>query len=355
MILTVGTAFFLAELGDKTMLATVTLATHEDALGTWLGSTAGMVAADAIAIGVGKAPRRRTCRSGRSGSARLSRLSCSALILIWQGCAGCCSRARDGLRARQPSRDNRARHDRRAEPEPGRRADRRDDAVASSAGSRSGRLPARRVGGRWRVASDALDAFMASGRPVEPAGAGRSEPRDPRASSSRTAARSRPGSAGPASALGIVAIAPPTDGPDAVDLLDVGAVVAAAARAGADAVHPGFGFLAENADFAEAVEAAGIRWIGPPPAAIRAMGDKAAARRLARGLGVPIVPGYDGDDQDDAALVRAARRIGYPILVKPAAGGGGKGMRTVRAAPPSCAASSPRPGARRRRRSATTG
>ncbi|HEX2754193.1 MAG TPA: biotin carboxylase N-terminal domain-containing protein [Candidatus Limnocylindrales bacterium] len=132
--------------------------------------------------------------------------------------------------------------------------------------------------------------------------------------------------------LGIVAIVPPTDGPDGVDLLDVDAVIAAARAAAADAVHPGFGFLAENADFAEAVAAAGIGWIGPPPAAIRAMGDKAAARQLARRLGVPTIDGYDGADQTDVALTKAAKRIGYPILVKPAAGGGGKGMRTVRVA-----------------------
>ncbi len=130
--------------------------------------------------------------------------------------------------------------------------------------------------------------------------------------------------------LGIRVTAPATVGPDALDLLDIGAVVAAAREAGADALHPGFGFLAENADFAEAVEAAGIRWIGPPPAAIRAMGDKAAARRLATELGIPVVPGYDGEDQADEALAKAAAAIGYPIIVKPAAGGGGKGMRTVR-------------------------
>jgi acetyl-CoA/propionyl-CoA carboxylase biotin carboxyl carrier protein len=130
--------------------------------------------------------------------------------------------------------------------------------------------------------------------------------------------------------LGIQAVVPITTGPDALDLLDIGAVVEAAQAAKADAVHPGFGFLAENADFAEAVEAAGIRWVGPPPAAIRAMGDKAAARRLAASLGVPILPGYDEADQSDAALVAAADRIGFPVLVKPAAGGGGKGMRTVR-------------------------
>jgi acetyl-CoA/propionyl-CoA carboxylase biotin carboxyl carrier protein len=130
--------------------------------------------------------------------------------------------------------------------------------------------------------------------------------------------------------LGIIAVAPATTGPDALDLLDIGAVVEAAQTARADAVHPGFGFLAENADFAEAVEAAGIRWVGPPPAAIRAMGDKAAARRLAASLGVPVSPGYDEADQSDDALVAAAERIGFPLLVKPAAGGGGKGMRTVR-------------------------
>src|SRR4029077_2330434 len=82
----------------------------------------------------------------------------------------------------------------------------------------------------------------------------------------------------------------------------------------------------------DAVIAAGIRWIGPPAAAIWAMGDKAAARQLARRLGVPTIEGYDGVDQSDATLAKAAKRIGYPILVKPAAGGGGKGMRTVRTA-----------------------
>jgi acetyl-CoA/propionyl-CoA carboxylase biotin carboxyl carrier protein len=132
--------------------------------------------------------------------------------------------------------------------------------------------------------------------------------------------------------LGITVVVPSTDGPSALDLLDVDAVVSAALAANADAVHPGFGFLAENAAFAEAVEAGGIRWIGPPPAAIRAMGDKAAARQLAQRLGIPTIEGYDGTDQTDAALTRAAKRIGYPVLVKPAAGGGGKGMRTVRTA-----------------------
>ncbi|MEX2184508.1 MAG: biotin carboxylase N-terminal domain-containing protein, partial [Chloroflexota bacterium] len=130
--------------------------------------------------------------------------------------------------------------------------------------------------------------------------------------------------------LGIRCVTPATDGPGAIDLLDVDAMVAAAVAARADAVHPGFGFLAENAEFAERVAAAGLAWIGPPPDAIRAMGDKSAARRLAERLGVPITAGYDGEDQSDAALSAAAMRIGLPLLVKPAAGGGGKGMRIVR-------------------------
>ena len=130
--------------------------------------------------------------------------------------------------------------------------------------------------------------------------------------------------------LGITAVVPSADGPDGLDLLAIDDVVVAARGAGADAVHPGFGFLAENADFAEAVESAGMRWIGPPPAAIRTMGDKAAARHLAETLGNPIAPGYDGAGQTDKALLAAAAKIGVPILVKPSAGGGGKGMRTVR-------------------------
>jgi len=195
----------------------------------------------------------------------------------------------------------------------------------------AGRLPARRIGGRWRVASDALDAFAAGQQPSPVSGG-------PTVGPPRTIRRLFIANRGEIASriqrtcdrLEIDAIVPPTDGPGALDLLDAGAVVGAALAARADAVHPGFGFLAENPDFAEAVEEAGIRWVGPPPAAIRAMGDKAAARRLARRLGIPTIDGYDGDDQTDAALVRAARRIDYPLLVKPAAGGGGKGMRTVR-------------------------
>ena len=111
--------------------------------------------------------------------------------------------------------------------------------------------------------------------------------------------------------------------------LKVEAVLAAAARAGVDAVHPGYGFLSENAAFAEAVVQAGLTWVGPPAAAIRAMGDKAAARRLASGHGLPVVPGFDDPGASDAELTAAAGRVGYPLLVKAAAGGGGRGMRRV--------------------------
>ncbi|HEX5014437.1 MAG TPA: biotin carboxylase N-terminal domain-containing protein [Candidatus Limnocylindrales bacterium] len=193
----------------------------------------------------------------------------------------------------------------------------------------AGQLAGRRVGGRWRVANDAIVALVAPEPPsitVVPA------PAPPIqtvfiANRGEIAARI----VRTADRLGVRSIAPPTDGSGAVDLLSIDAVVAAARAAGADAVHPGFGFLAENAAFAEAVIAAGMRWVGPPPAAIRAMGDKAAARRLAARLGVPIVPGYDGDRQDDRTLARHAAKIGFPVLVKPAAGGGGKGMHVVRA------------------------
>jgi len=105
------------------------------------------------------------------------------------------------------------------------------------------------------------------------------------------------------------------------------ALIEAALKSGADAVHPGYGFLAENAGFAAAVEAAGLVFIGPAPEQIRAMGDKRAAREIARQAGVPVVPGAEGDDV--AALARAASVMGYPVMVKAALGGGGKGMRVV--------------------------
>ena len=118
--------------------------------------------------------------------------------------------------------------------------------------------------------------------------------------------------------------------PSAESYLVIDRILTAAKRAGADAVHPGYGFLAENADFAEACGAAGLTFIGPPPAAIRAMGDKTAARRIARDLGVPMVPGSVDVLASDAAARAAARDIGYPIMVKAAHGGGGRGMRLVR-------------------------
>lgn len=111
--------------------------------------------------------------------------------------------------------------------------------------------------------------------------------------------------------------------------LDGAAIIEAARTAGADAVHPGYGFLAERPDLAEQVLAAGLIWVGPPPEAMRALGDKAAARRVAMACGVPVLAGYEGRGQSDAVLGREAARIGYPILIKPSAGGGGKGMHLV--------------------------
>ena len=106
------------------------------------------------------------------------------------------------------------------------------------------------------------------------------------------------------------------------------AVIAAAKAEGCDAIHPGYGFLSENADFAERCAAEGITFIGPPPGVLRGLGDKAAARHFATANGVPVVPGYDGPD-DDAAMAQAANGIGYPLMVKARAGGGGRGMREV--------------------------
>ena len=114
--------------------------------------------------------------------------------------------------------------------------------------------------------------------------------------------------------------------------LRIDRVVAAAQSSGAAAVHPGYGFLSENASLAEAVEAAGLVWIGPPPSAMRAMADKSEARRRMAAAGVPVLPGYDGSEQDRVRLQGEAERIGFPIMVKAAAGGGGRGMRLVRGA-----------------------
>jgi 3-methylcrotonyl-CoA carboxylase alpha subunit len=112
--------------------------------------------------------------------------------------------------------------------------------------------------------------------------------------------------------------------------LRIDAIIDVARRSGADAIHPGYGFLAENADFAEACAARDIVFVGPPPAAIRAMGSKSAAKAMMERSGVPLVPGYHGAAQDLATLATAAERIGYPVLLKASAGGGGKGMRIVR-------------------------
>ncbi|MBO6776804.1 MAG: biotin/lipoyl-binding protein [Marinibacterium sp.] len=106
-------------------------------------------------------------------------------------------------------------------------------------------------------------------------------------------------------------------------------IIAAAQQTGAGAIHPGYGFLSENADFAEAVAAAGLVFVGPPAQAIRAMGSKAEAKRLMIAAGVPCVPGYEGEDQSPDTLTRAAADIGYPVMVKASAGGGGRGMRLV--------------------------
>ena len=111
--------------------------------------------------------------------------------------------------------------------------------------------------------------------------------------------------------------------------LDGAKVIAAALATGADAIHPGYGFLSENADFAEACFAAGLCFVGPPATAIRAMGGKSAAKALMEAAGVPVVPGYHGADQAPDTLQAAADNIGYPVLLKASAGGGGKGMRVV--------------------------
>ena len=106
-------------------------------------------------------------------------------------------------------------------------------------------------------------------------------------------------------------------------------ILEAAKATGAQAVHPGYGFLSENEDFARACAEAGLVFIGPPPSAIQAMGLKAESKQLMEKAGVPLVPGYHGKDQDPALLAREAERIGYPVLIKASAGGGGKGMRVV--------------------------
>ena len=194
-----------------------------------------------------------------------------------------------------------------------------------------GRLAAKRVGGRVRLSRSSLAAV--AGGPVAPARSIQALLIANRGEIVQRIART-------ARRLGIRTVgvhALDDRPPEGVDLvlpipgyLEPDAMIDAARRAGADAIHPGYGFLAENPAFATAVGEAGLAWVGPPPTAIAAMGDKAAARRTAAARGVPVAPGYDGDAQDDMTLTAAALEIGYPILVKPSAGGGGKGMRVVR-------------------------
>ncbi|HZJ72330.1 MAG TPA: acetyl-CoA carboxylase biotin carboxylase subunit [Planctomycetota bacterium] len=126
-----------------------------------------------------------------------------------------------------------------------------------------------------------------------------------------------------------VCIGPPAAGKS---YLDINRVIAAAEITDADAIHPGYGFLSENAKFVEVVQACGLTFIGPPPGAIRSVGDKNSARVLAAAAGVPITPGSDGLVPDLASAADVAERIGYPVLIKATAGGGGRGMRIVRQA-----------------------
>ena len=117
--------------------------------------------------------------------------------------------------------------------------------------------------------------------------------------------------------------------PSQESYLNIDAIVAAARATGSEAVHPGYGFLAENAVFAQAVVDAGLTFIGPPPATIRAMGDKARARQIASAAGLPVVPAIDQLPSTQVARQTLAEQLGFPLLIKPAAGGGGKGMRIV--------------------------
>jgi len=124
-----------------------------------------------------------------------------------------------------------------------------------------------------------------------------------------------------------VCVGPP---PATESYLNIPNIISAAEVTGAEAIHPGYGFLSENADFAEICESCNIRFIGPPAAAIRKMGDKAQARQLALEAGVPVIPGSEGIVEDEEQARKLARKLGYPVLLKAAAGGGGKGMRIVR-------------------------
>jgi acetyl-CoA/propionyl-CoA carboxylase biotin carboxyl carrier protein len=194
-----------------------------------------------------------------------------------------------------------------------------------------GRLPATRVGGRVRVSRSSLGSV--AGEAEQPA----DRPIHSLLIANRGEIVERIARTARQMGIRTVGVHALDDrAPDGVDLalpipgyLDADAILDAVRRSGADAIHPGYGFLAENAEFASAVVRAGLTWVGPPSAAIAAMGDKAAARRTAAAQGVPVTPGYGGDAQDDATLAAEAIRIGLPVLIKPSAGGGGKGMRVV--------------------------
>jgi acetyl/propionyl-CoA carboxylase alpha subunit len=118
--------------------------------------------------------------------------------------------------------------------------------------------------------------------------------------------------------------------PPAESYLNIANIIAAARRVRADAIHPGYGFLSERAAFAAACEEAGIIFVGPRPDTIERMGSKIGARELMQAAGVPVVPGMTPDDQTDGGVLSAVHAIGFPVLVKASAGGGGKGMRTLR-------------------------
>jgi 3-methylcrotonyl-CoA carboxylase alpha subunit len=120
--------------------------------------------------------------------------------------------------------------------------------------------------------------------------------------------------------------------PAAESYLDIAKILALAQRVGADAVHPGYGFLSENAAFAQACVEAGLIFVGPPASAIRAMGSKSASKAAMAAVGVPVAPGYHGDDQSSRRLIEEAQRVGFPLIIKASAGGGGKGMQVVNSA-----------------------
>jgi 3-methylcrotonyl-CoA carboxylase alpha subunit len=197
-----------------------------------------------------------------------------------------------------------------------------------------GRLTANRIGGRMRASRSSLGE-VTSDAPSSPVDA---RPIRSLLVANRGEVAARVTRTARSLGMRTIGIHAPDDRPaDGLDevypvesYLDAEAILAIASRSGADAVHPGYGFLAESPAFARAVIGAGLAWVGPPPDAIVAVGDKAAARRAAAACGVPVLDGYDEEAQDDATLLRAAARIGYPLLVKPSAGGGGKGMRAVR-------------------------